>query len=81
MFPISWEEYENHIGYLVSEQQLENRLLYGFYPDVLNNPGEEIDILKQLVNSYLYRDILAYADIRKPEILDRQNFREFVIIN
>lgn len=71
LFPISWEEYESHIGYVVSEQQLENRLLYGFYPDVLNNPGEEIEILKQLVNSYLYRDILAYADIRKPEILDK----------
>ena len=55
LFPISWEEYEERHGYLFSEQQLENRLLYGFYPDVLNNSGEEQDILKQLVNSYLSR--------------------------
>jgi hypothetical protein len=71
LFPISWEEYENHHGFLYSEQQLENRLLYGFYPDVLNNVGDEINILRNLVNSYLYRDILSYSDIRKPEILDK----------
>lgn len=71
LYPISWEEYEDTHGYLVAEQQIENRLLYGFYPDVLNNPGEEKEILKQLVNSYLYRDILAYSNIRKPEILEK----------
>ena len=71
LFPISWEEYENHHGYIYSEQQLENRLLYGFYPDVLNNGGDEISILRNLVNSYLYRDILSYAEIRKPEILEK----------
>lgn len=71
LFPISWEEFEDYHGYLVAEQQVENRLLYGFYPDVLNNAGEEKDILKQLVNSYLYRDILAYSNIRKPEVLEK----------
>lgn len=71
LFPISWEEYENKLGFLKSEQQIENRLLYGFYPDVLNNQGTEKEILKNLVNSYLYRDILAFSDIRKPEVLER----------
>lgn len=71
LYPISWEEFEDKEGYLVAEQQLENRLLYGFYPDILNNPGEEQDLLKQLVNSYLYRDILAFSKIRKPEVLEK----------
>ncbi|HOE05792.1 MAG TPA: ATP-binding protein [Bacteroidales bacterium] len=71
LFPISWEEYENNIGFVKSEQQLENRLLYGFYPEVVNNQGEEREILKNLVNSYLYRDILALSDIRRPEILEK----------
>jgi uncharacterized protein len=71
LFPISWEEYENYHGYLYAEQNLENRLLYGFYPDVLNNTGDEINILRNLVNSYLYKDILSYAGIRKPEVLDK----------
>ena len=71
LFPISFEEYENHHGFLYAEQQLENRLLYGLYPDVLNNNGNEINVLRNLVNSYLYKDILSYSDIRKPEILDK----------
>lgn len=71
LFPISWEEYENKIGFIKSEQQIENRLLYGFYPEVINNQGKEREVLKNLVNSYLYRDILAYSDIRKPQVLEK----------
>ncbi len=71
LFPVSWEEYENTIGVIKSEQQLENRLLYGMYPEVLNNAGRERETLKNLVNSYLYRDILAFTDIRRPEVLEK----------
>lgn len=70
LFPISWEEFENKEGFVKSEQQIENRLLFGFYPEVLNNKGKERTTLKNLVSSYLYRDILAFSEIRKPEILD-----------
>ncbi len=70
LFPISWEEFEKKEGFVNSEQQIENRLLFGFYPEVLNNKGKERTTLKNLVSSYLYRDILAYSEIRKPEILD-----------
>ncbi len=70
LFPITWEEFELKEGYIKSEQQIENRLLYGFYPDVLNNKGNEIEILKNLTSSYLYRDILSFSEIRKPEILE-----------
>ncbi len=71
MFSISWEEYEKEIGFVKSEQQVENRLLYGFYPEVINNQGQERETLKNLVNSYLYRDILAFSEIRKPEVLEK----------
>jgi len=70
LFPISWEEFEKKEGYIKAEQQVENRLLYGMYPEVLNNKGKEREVLKNLVSSYLYRDILAFSEIRKPEILD-----------
>ena len=71
LFPISFQEYEGKHGRLFTEQQLENRLLYGFYPDVLNHPGQEQGILSNLVNSYLYRDILSYSDIRKSDVLEK----------
>ena len=71
LFPISWEEYQDKHGYLKSIQNLENRILYGFYPEILNNIGEEQLLLKQLVSSYLYKDILAFSNIRKPDVLEK----------
>ena len=70
LFPISWTEFENKHGYLESEKLLEDRLLFGFYPEVLNHPGSEKIILKQLIDSYLYRDILSFSDIKKPEVVE-----------
>lgn len=71
LYPISWEEFENEFGYLKSEQELELRLRFGMYPDVINNKGEEDEVLNELVTSYLYKDILAFGGIRKPEILEK----------
>lgn len=70
LYPISWTEFENNVGFLKAQQQLELRIVYGMYPDVINNFGEEKEILKQLTDSYLYKDILNYGGIRKPEILE-----------
>lgn len=71
MFPVSWKEFESSVGYMKAQQQLEIRLLYGMYPDVINNLGAEYEILKNLVSSYLYKDILALAGIRKSDVLEK----------
>lgn len=71
MFPISWTEFEKGVGFIKADQQLELRLLYGMYPDVINNFGNEYEILKNLVSSYLYKDILALAGIRKSDVLQK----------
>ena len=71
LYPISWTEFENNAGYLKAQQQLELRIVYGMYPDVINNLGDEKEILKQLTDSYLYKDILSYGGIRKPELLEK----------
>ena len=71
LYPISWREFENSVGYLESENQLAHRLIFGMYPDVLNDPSMEAQTLKNLTQSYLYQDILALAGIRKPDILDK----------
>lgn len=71
MFPISWEEWQRHTDFLTVQQQLESRLVFGMYPDVLNHPGNERTILKDLSSSYLYKDILALSGIRKPAVLQK----------
>lgn len=71
LFPICWSEFDRFAGRLKALQQLEMRILYGMYPEVINKQGNEEKILKSLAGSYLYKDILSYKGIRKPEILDK----------
>lgn len=71
LYPISWKELEQHVGYLKAQQQLSARLVYGMYPDVFNYPGEEETVIKQLASSYLYKDLLGYNGIRKPDLLEK----------
>lgn len=71
LYPLSFKEMVNHHGLLTEKRLLENRLLYGYYPEVLNNPGDEKAIIKSLADSYLYKDILTWERIQKPEKLER----------
>lgn len=71
LFPISWEELENHLGYPAAMAQLEERLIYGMYPDVIMQRHEAREVLKQLTSSYLYKDVLSVTGIKKPELLDK----------
>ena len=71
LYPISWNEFEQNVGYMKAQQQLELRLLYGMYPDVINNFGNEYEVLKNLVSSYLYKDVLSLAGIRKADVLEK----------
>lgn len=71
LYPISWEELEASFGFVDAEKQLVHRLIFGMYPDVINHPDKPQVVLQQLTESYLYKDILSLANIRKPELLER----------
>ncbi|PSL05690.1 ATP-binding protein [Cecembia rubra] len=74
LWPISWQEYEKEVGYLKAEQSLENRMVYGFYPDVIKQASQEEEVLKELAESYLYKDVLIYGNLKKPKLV--QNILE-----
>jgi uncharacterized protein len=69
MFPISFKEMVEENGLLTEKRLLPQRLIYGYYPDIVTNAGNEKNILKQLTDSYLYKDILAWEDIKKSDKL------------
>lgn len=71
MFPLSFQEMVNHHGLLTEKRLLENRLLYGYYPEVINNPDDAKTIIKSIADSYLYKDILTWEKIQKPDKLER----------
>lgn len=71
LFPFSTNELVLNSTMLEEAKQLQNRLIYGFYPDVINNPGEEKEILTNIVNSYLYKDIFEFKEIRKSFVIEK----------
>ncbi len=70
LFPLSWMEMVKHTSVITEHASLAVRLLYGYYPAVINNPGNEREILSGLAGNYLYRDILSLESVRKPYLLD-----------
>ena len=70
LFPISWHEFEKNVGYKNAQQQLQTRIVYGMYPEVINNLRHKNNVLKELLTSYLYKDVFTYSGIRKSDVLD-----------
>jgi predicted AAA+ superfamily ATPase len=72
LYPFSTGELINTTGSQLEEKRmLEQRLIYGMYPDVVNNPSDAYMLLTELTNSYLFKDILTYKDIRRPGELNK----------
>lgn len=69
LYPISYEEMVGHHGAMEENRLLKHRLIFGYYPEVVNNTGNEKNILKQLSDSYLYKDILMMKDIKRTDAL------------
>jgi len=67
LFPLSFAEMTEHHGLLDERRLLSHRLIFGSYPEVVSNIGNEKEILKELINSYLYKDVLKWERIRKPD--------------
>lgn len=69
LYPIAQEELNQHENPVQVLSNLEERLVYGGYPELfqLNLIKERELYLKDLVNSYLLKDILAYEGIRNAD--------------
>lgn len=71
LFPFSTREIIDSQGVLAARQTLENRLIYGSYPDVMLHNDSAKEILMNLTGSYLYKDVLESENIRRPVLLDK----------
>lgn len=69
MYPLSFGELVEHNGLLEEKRLLAHRLIYGSYPDVINQVGDERLVLSELADSYLYKDILTFDKIKKSDKL------------
>ena len=69
LFPFSLEELILNSNILKQKSLLGHRLVFGMYPEVVMNLGNEKEVLNTLSDSYLYKDIFSWQNIRKPEKL------------
>jgi predicted AAA+ superfamily ATPase len=71
LLPISTSEMVLHHGTFEESRRLHQRMMYGMYPEVVTHPELERQLLNQLASSYLYKDVFAFQELRKPELLDK----------
>ncbi|WP_428655466.1 ATP-binding protein [Runella sp.] len=66
LYPIAQQELLPFENALQTIQNVEDRLLFGSYPELWNLPlgAAKAEYLKDMVNSYLLKDIMAYEGIR-----------------
>ncbi len=67
LYPLAQLEFSKKENYFDTKGNLNHRLIYGSYPELekLKNIDEKEKYLKEQVNSYLLKDILAFEGIRK----------------
>lgn len=71
LFPFSLAEMAAHTSRREEQRMLEQRMIFGLYPEVVTHPTEARHILTNLTNNYLYRDLLEYRGVKKPSVLQK----------
>jgi len=69
LFPLARKELVAHFTLLEENRLLQDRLIYGSYPEIVTNPENRQKRLTELTGSYLYKDLFNFQEIRKPELL------------
>jgi predicted AAA+ superfamily ATPase len=71
LYPLSFGEMVKHHGLLEEKRMIEQRLIFGYYPEIVTKTTEATELLKLLAESYLYKDLLMLEQINKPYLLDK----------
>jgi len=71
LYPIAFSEMVTHSGLLEEKRALEQRLIYGSYPEIITNPVDAKEHIKLIANSYLYKDLFILDQISKPVLLQK----------
>lgn len=71
LFPLSFGEMADHQGLWEENRSLESRLIYGYYPEIVTSTDNLREILAQLTDSYLYKDLLSLEQIKKPSKIEK----------
>lgn len=73
LYPIAQCELASQEDYLTTIQNQDKRLIYGSYPELwqLPNDVDKTTYLRQLVNSYLLKDLLTIENVKGSDIMHK----------
>ena len=71
LYPLSFGEITGHTSYTEAFGKLDNLLRFGSYPEVWMKADEQEkkEELMHITSSYLYKDVLIYGNLRRPDII------------
>ncbi len=71
IYPFAQKELLNLYNRFELKERLEDFLIFGSYPDVINaaSKKEKIEVLEELVGSYLLKDVLAIDNLKSSKTL------------
>ncbi|MBP9123448.1 MAG: ATP-binding protein [Ignavibacteriaceae bacterium] len=72
LFPLSEQELDPLYGITEKRAALEERLVFGSYPEVISIDDREAKVkyLKELVNDYLLRDLLSFEGVKNAGVIN-----------
>lgn len=66
LWPLSLQELARHTSWIEVKRQINDRMIYGCHPDVINDPVHAREYLLDFTDSLLYKDLFRLAEVRKP---------------
>lgn len=71
LYPFSYQEIKINYQQTLPETALEEMMIFGMYPKIfqLTSKEEKENYLYNLLNNYLYKDILNFENIKKPKVV------------
>lgn len=67
LFPFSFSEVVDHSNFLEEKRMVPARMVYGYYPEIVINHDDAEERLKMIADSYLFKDVFALGNLRKPD--------------
>ena len=71
LYSFSLEELRSKYSKIEMRRLLEERMVFGMYPDIVTNVSGAKKNLSSLARSYAYKDILQYQNIKNPDVLEK----------
>ena len=71
LYPVSFSEMVGHHSLIEERRHLEQRLIFGCYPEIVTTQTDHAKLIRSLAGSYLYKDLLMLESIKKPALIEK----------